>query len=138
MAKRIIHWFTYNVVLGLLPFLASIILHFFAGKPIVDSIVSSPELLFFSLLVCSVTLGDLSNLNTKKATLPVTLMYSSSLLGAVFSAILYGSFLQDSILNGLGSAFQTRVLAMSVWMSLVFLFLTTIAQIAIARKEANR
>ena len=138
MSKRIIHWFTYNVALGLLPFFASVLLRHFAGVPVEQSFMRSPELLFFSLLLCSVTLGDLSNLKGQRSSLLLSLLYSSTLLGAIFSAVLYGSFLQDNIVNGSGSPFQSRVLTISIWMALIFFALTTITQIAIARKETHK
>ena len=62
MAKKLISWFTYNLLFALLPLAASLFLRVIYGSLTTNAIENSPEILFFSLMVSATAMGDLSEI----------------------------------------------------------------------------
>lgn len=136
MANRLVRWFTYNVTFALLPLACSLLLRALAGKLNIEDVAKSPEVLFFSLIVCATALGDLSEV-AKPIGRDITLKIFRSVLlfGAVFSAILYGSLLYDTAIGPGSAAFRSRLLTVSVLMAVAFFILSTVVEAILGKIE---
>ena len=138
MAKRLVRWFTYTIFFALLPLGISILIRSFTGNISLRSIANSPEFLFFSLMVTATALGDLSEtFRNSLRTLTFDILRSGLLLGAVFSAILYGSFIYDSITNPEIDQFRIQLFGLTKWLAIVFGIVSTIAEAWIGRMETS-
>ncbi len=139
-AKRLVHWFMYGCIFALVPFIVSVSLHALAGKLDIDAVASSPEILFFALMVSATALRDLSgiaaSLDGKDAIFD--LLRSVLLLGAMGSAIFYGSLLHDSIIGPGSADFRLRLLWVAIGMAIVLFLLGTVVEILIGRIEGGK
>lgn len=135
MAKRLVRWFTFNVVFALFPLATALLFRNLAGKLTADDIVKSPEVLFFALMVSASALGDLFEVlpsigwDTLLASLGAIL-----LIGAFFSAILYGGLLYNSMLAVTeAEPFRSRLLWYAVFLATSLFGVSTTTEIMIER-----
>lgn len=92
-----LRWFVFTIAMGLLPFGFSALLQALRGVP-PERWQNSPELLFFSVMVCAVQMGEIfTSLSAggevrpfKRAVLGSA--FGMFLLGAILSAALYGVY----------------------------------------------
>lgn len=126
------------MIFALLPLGAGLLLRALAGKFTTETLANSPEILFFSLMVSATALGDLSELAEPLGwDLTIRVLRSALFLGAMFSAILYGSFLYDRVIGPGSEGFRLRLLQVSAWLAVVFFTVSTIAEILLARIESG-
>jgi hypothetical protein len=136
MGNRLVRWFTFTVGFALLPLTVSILLNYLRGSEILATLQRSPELLFFCLMVCATALGDITESSVAVGRdIVLRILSSALLLGAVVSAILYGSFLNEQMAVAGSAAFQRRLFTLAALMSLLFLGLGTVVQVLLARIE---
>lgn len=127
---------TYNLGVALIPLVASIAIHWLTAKLTSNAIASSPEILFFTLVVCASAMGDLSESTALIGrTVNASILYSALLLGLISSAILYGCLLYDGIAGPGDINFRLQLLRMSVVLAVVFFLVSTIAEIYLGRNE---
>ena len=95
-----LRWFVFTITFGLLPFGFSMLLQALHGSGSVGW-RSSPELLFFFVMVCSVQMGEMFGApalggirRTPRRTF-FGIMFSFFLVGAVVSAALYGVYVDQ-------------------------------------------
>lgn len=139
MAKRLIRWFTYNLLFALLPLCAAILLHALAGRLTTEALANSPEILFFAIMVSATAMGDLSDITGILGwDILLRIIASTLLIGAIFSAILYGSFLYDTIIGPGSLVFRARLFRISIWLSIVLFVLGTLVEILVARIEDQK
>ena len=140
MSKRIIRWFTFNVIFALLPLVVLLLLRFFAGKLTAEDMAGSPEILFFALMLSATAMGDLSEVVPGVGWNPTFGVLGSSLMiGAVFSAILYGSllssFLFETTFGAHAELFRSRLFIVSVSLAVLLLAVSTTTEILLGRIE---
>jgi len=138
LGRRLVRWVTYNLGVALIPLVASIAIHWLTAKLTWNAIANSPEILFFTLVVCASAMGDLSESTAVIGrTVTASILYSGLLLGLISSAILYGCLLYDGIAGPGSIDFRLQLLRMSVTLAVVFFLVSTIAEIYMGRNEAN-
>ncbi len=136
MLARLNRWFTFAVAFALLPFATSLLFRRLAGVLTTDAVQQSPELLFFSLMICASALGDLHELTSVVGKDSVMRVLSSALLlGAAFAGILYGGFVYAGLPNQASGTFQRNLFQLSLMLAPTSLFVGTVVQIMIARTE---
>jgi hypothetical protein len=122
----------------LIPLAASVAIRWLTAKLTWNEIASSPEILFFTLVVCASAMGDLSESTALIGrTVTASALYSAFLLGLISSAILYGCLLYDGIAGPGSVGFRLQLLRMSVVLAAVFFLVSTIAEIYLGRNEAT-
>ena len=138
MAERLTRWFTFSVAFSLLPFATSVVLRWLTGTFEWAALHGSPELLFCSLMVSAVALGDLFELNKRiGGDAPLQLLFSIFVIGVIGSAILYGAFVYDQIVTG-PEVFSKKIFAMSVVIAIVYTSMGTCVQILLGKSEIER
>lgn len=122
--KRIINWFTFNVCFAVLPLLFAWFFRALAGKSTLDVGNDFPEILFFSVMVCATTVGDIRGANQQqKWKIYFLILESILILGAICSAVLYGGLKFANVINP-SMLFRARLLSYSVhWNLSSFSFL---------------
>lgn len=137
LTKRFVTWLFFSVVFALLPFLINVILLFLHNKLTFHRAIETPELLFFSIMICATTVNDLFQLSAKvEQDVKIHFFLLVFFLGAVFSAILYGVFCFDSITaqpSAAPSVFKTRLSILSTIISIGILIFGLLAQRFISR-----
>ncbi len=137
MAKKLIRWFTYNLIFALLPLGASLCVRaLLYGNLTTDVLANTPEILFFSLMVSATAMGDLSEIAKPLGWDNLFRIFWFVLFfGAIWSAFLYGIYIYDSI-SGPGSIeFRKRLLSFSMGLSIVFVIFSTTVEVLIAKIE---
>ena len=135
--KRLINWFLFNVCFALLPLISVWFFRALAGKSAVKTIDDFPEILFFSLMVCATTVGDLRGLEKPaKWNKTFLVLESALLLGAVGSAILYGGLRFAGIINPEVS-FRESLLGYSMLITILLFFLSLTSEILISLVDAT-
>nr|MDQ3831115.1 hypothetical protein [Candidatus Tectomicrobia bacterium] len=87
---RLVRWCVYNLLFALLPLgIVTLILYLY-GNLTLQEMANSSEILFFTLMVNATALGDLNESDIAGHRTLSLLFKSVLLLGAMFSAILYG------------------------------------------------
>jgi hypothetical protein len=131
-----VRWVTYNLGVALIPLVFSVAIRWLSGKLGGDVIANSPEVLFFTLVVCATAMGDLSE---STMTMLGNVFFSALLLGLITSAILYGCLLYDGIVgpSAASASFRLHLPSMSVTLAVVFFVLTTAVQIYLGRSEST-
>jgi hypothetical protein len=133
-STRLVRWFTYNLGFALLPLASGLLLRELADRSNQDASLLSSEVLFFSLMVSATALGDLADVSPHiSGGWTLTLCRSALLLGAILSAILYGSFLYDTLLSTGLPEFRSRVFTFSRWLASVLFVLSTLVEVLLAR-----
>jgi hypothetical protein len=136
LGNRLIRWFTFTIVFALVPLGTSVLLRHLEGEPMGETLRTSPELLFFSLMVCATALGDLTEAMVKGAAdLLLRGLFSALLVGAVASAILYGSFIYSSVSTTGAATFRSNLAQISALLAVVFGLLGTAVQVLLGRIE---
>lgn len=136
MAKRLIRWITFDIVFALIPFILILVLRFLTGSLSVQTLSSSPEILFFAIMVSATATGDLYGLADPLGwDVQLRILFSFMLFGAVFSAILYGSFLYDTIIGSISPVFKENLFRLSIFLTSALAILAFLAEILIARIE---
>ncbi len=139
MGDRLVRWFTYNVVFALLPLGAALLLRALAGKLTTEAVANSPEILFFALMVSATAMGDLSEIAAPLGwDLTFRILGSALLIGAVFSSILYGSLLYDSVIGPGSAAFRSRLLTVSIVLAVVLFIVCALVEILLGRIEVKK
>jgi hypothetical protein len=101
---------------------------------------SSPEILFFALMVCATARGDLSELEPSIGwNRSFSILGSALMIGAIVSAMLYGSLLFSSLFeSSLGAEavlFRSRLLIPSIVFAFVFLGISTWTEILLGKLD---
>jgi len=135
--KRLINWFTFGVCFALLPLLFAWIFRALAGKDSLEANSDFPEILFFSVMVCSTTISDIRGANKQQSWSNYFLALESILtLGAIVSAGLYGGIRFASILNP-SIAFRMQLLTYSILLTIALFLCSTASQIMISTVEGT-
>jgi len=136
LANRLIRWITFDIVFALIPFIIIVVLRALMGSLSAEKLSDSPEILFFAIMVCGTATGDLYGIadplgwdNLLKV------LFSLMLLGAVFSAILYGSFLYNTIIGPDSPLFKENLFHVSIYMTSSLAILAFLTEFLIARVE---
>jgi hypothetical protein len=138
MLVRLNRWFTFAVAFALLPFVTSILFRRLAGVLTIDAVQQSPELLFFSLMICAAALGDLNEFTAIVGKDPVMrVLGSAMLIGAAFAGILYGGFVYAALPGQTSGLFQRNLFQLSLILAPTSLFVATVVQVMIAKTEAT-
>ena len=139
VAKRLVRWFTFTVLFALLPVGVTALLRYLTASLSIRALEDSPEILFFSLMICATALGDLQEVRSAVGRdVPLSVLSSALLLGAAVSAILYGSLAYDKIITGGTPLFQKNLLAVSLAVAGTFFVLALLVQILVAKIEEAR
>lgn len=134
LGNRLVRWFTYNLGFALLPLIASITLRALNGSLNAQAVANSPEILFFALMVSATAMGDISEFSVPVGwDLRFRVFWSCLLLGAVWSAILYGGLLYDSIIGPGSPSFKSRLLVLSIIVAVLLFFVSTIVEALLGR-----
>ena len=134
LGKRLVRWFTYNLGFALLPLVAAVTLRVLNGTLTTQAVSNSSEILFFALMVSATAMGDIS-----EVTVPVgwdlrfRVFWSCLLLGGIWSAILYGGLLYDSIIGPGSPSFRSRLLVLSIIVAVLLFLVSTIVEILLGR-----
>ncbi len=133
MTKRLLRWFTFNVVFALFPLITAILFRKLAGKLTPDDIAQSPEILFFALMISATALGDLSEV-IPSVGLDALLgaLAAILLIGSIFSAILYGGLLYNSIMDT-DPIFRARLLNYSIFLAVSLFGVSTLTEVMLGR-----
>jgi hypothetical protein len=134
VTSALIRWVTYSVVFALLPVAIVVFLRGLASKLSWNDLASSPEFLFFAIMLNATALGDLSELAPalRKESL-YRCLHSALLLAAVISAVFYGCLVFEGIFATAPGLFRWRLLLVSFGLDGVSLILSTAAEILLAR-----
>lgn len=134
MGKRMIRWITYNLAFALLPLLAAVTMQMLNGTLTTQFVANSPELLFFALMVSATAMGDISEITTAIGEdIRIRISWSCLFFGAVWSAILYGALLYDSIIGPNSASFQQRLLTLSIFVATLLFIVSTFVEVILAR-----
>ena len=138
LAKRLVRWLLYNTIFALLPLGLSVLLRALAGKLSIEALTSSPDILFFALMISATAMGDMSETAAPLGwDITFTILGSALLLGAVTSAILYGSLLYDSIVIPGSADFRERLLWVSIGLGVIMFILGTVVEVLIGKIEGK-
>lgn len=130
--KKFINWLLFNVCFALLPLVSVWFFRSLVGRNTVETINDYPEILFFSLMVCATTVGDLRGLEKPvRWNLSFLILESALLLGAIGSAILYGGLRFAGIINP-EVEFRERLLNYAIWLTVLLFSLSVTSEILIA------
>ena len=140
LLKRLIRWFTFNVVFALVPLVVLLGMRYLTGKLTGDDIAASPEVLFFALMVSATAMGDLFELIGSTDWKPsLGILGSSMLLGGALAAILYGALVSSLLYNDAigpdAKSFRSGLLIVSLALGLVLLVVSTLTEVLIGRLE---
>jgi hypothetical protein len=138
VAKRLVRWVAFNVVFALFPLITALLFRHLAGKLTADDIAKSPEILFFALMLSATALGDLFELfPTIGWDTLLAAMGAILLIGAVFSAILYGGLLYNSMVEAGGESFRSRLLMYSALLAIGLFAVSTATEVMLGRIEGK-
>lgn len=138
LAKRLVRWLTYNVIFALLPLAVSVLLRALVNKLSIQDFSNSPEILFFALTISATAMGDLSEIASPLGwDIYFSIFGSALLLGAVFSSILYGSLVYDSIIGPGSMEFREKLLVFSIGLAIILFFLSTVVEVLIGKIEGK-
>lgn len=139
MKERILRWIKYNLIFALLPLGVSILFRFLVDKLSFDSLSNSPELLFFSIMVSATSLDDISEIKKyySKLDFTIKILGSALLFGAIWSAILYGTFLYDSLVVNNELSIRESLFKISIYMGIALFIISTSVQIIIGKIESH-
>ena len=137
MKKRLIRWFFIILPFALIPFAIGIFLRLIAGEFTLGNIASSPEILFFTLMVCATALSDRNEIDQiSKSQTVFQLLGSALIIGAVFSAILYGILLYNNIFEHDAVGFQSpSFFWFEIVFAIIFLVIGTVTEVIIGQIE---
>jgi hypothetical protein len=136
LAKRLTQWITFDILFALIPFMFTVLLRYLAGSLSVTQLSESPEILFFAIMVCATTTGDLHELfNPIRWDTRLRILFSFMLFGAIFSSVLYGSFLYDTLIGSNSELFKQNLFQVSIYLTLSLTLVALLVQILIARVE---
>lgn len=133
--ERFIYWFCFNIAIASLPLLMVWLMKLISGLKIIDKNNDLPELLFFSLVFCISTVGDIEiRKNSQIDYIKFLILKLILLVGAILSSIMYGAVKIAATLN---SNFQIQ--SSAFWLiifSIIFLFgLSIISQVFITKSD---
>lgn len=136
--KRISRWFWCNLVFALTPLGLMLLIRFLGQKLNFQDIASSPEILFFSLILCATSLGDALEYRNpaNRDTLFTNIAFALIFIGLI-SAVLYGCLLFDTVLELQQISFRTRLLMFSIPLALSSLLVSYYTQTMIGKIEGT-
>jgi hypothetical protein len=130
--KKFLNWLLFNVFFALLPLISVWFFRSLAGQSTVSTLNDFPEILFFSLMVCATTVGDLRGLEKPARWNRTFLVLESALLlGAIGSAILYGGLRFAGIIRP-DVSFHATLLSYSLALTVLLFLLSLTSEILIA------
>lgn len=129
LQNRLIRWAKYNLLFSLLPFGCHIVLRALAEKLDWTLIASSPELLFFSLMISMTSVSDLSELKSITQNMKLKILEAILSLGGVSCAVLYGAHLYNGMSESPSPHFQYNLFITSIFTALFLFILSTVVQI---------
>jgi uncharacterized membrane protein len=130
---RLIRFLTYNLFFALLPLIISIVLRLLRNIVVPGGAYAS-ELLFFGIMISATVMGDMTDeIKLIGGDAKFELMRSIMMYGAVFSAILYGSYFYDSISPNGNSIFQSNVSTLSIFLAIMLFSAGTSIELLIVK-----
>jgi hypothetical protein len=139
VAKRLVRWFTFNVVFALFPLITAILFRDLAGKLTSDDIAKSPEILFFAIMLSATALGDLVEIFPSIGwDVLLGAMAAILFIGAVFSAILYGGLVYNSMIETGAESFRSRLLFYSMFLAIGLFAVSTATEVMLGRIEGKK
>ena len=138
VGKRIISWLTYNVALGLLPVVMPVGFLWLANRLTVESLVATPGVFFFALMVSATSLRDIHEmLGPLSGDLSLMVFYSIFLFGVIVSSAFYGCFLWDTVVGLRVVVLRMRLFLAAVTLAGVLLLLGAAVQLFLGRVTAR-
>ena len=126
--RKFINWIVFHAIFALFPLLSVWFFRSLLSKTTVESVHDFPEILFFSLVVCASTVGDLRSVDKpKRWTITFWILEAALLIGAIGSAILYGGIRFASIINP-EIGFRAQLIRQSIWLTILLFALSVTAQ----------
>lgn len=139
MVKRLVRWITFNVIFALFPLITALLFRDLAGKLTTDDIAKSPEILFFALMVSATALGDLFEIFPSVGWDALLVIMGAILfIGAVFSAILYGGLVYNSMIETGAESFRSRLLFYSLFLAIGLFAVSTATEVMLGRIEGKK
>lgn len=128
------------MLFAILPLVAVIILHALAGTLTVQSIIDSPEILFFSLMISASVLGDLHAMPSQPARWDwiIALVWAVLLFGVILSTLLYGFLIYDTKVAPGPSIFRENLLWVSLILATFYGIMGTVVQVWIGKIAGPR
>jgi len=136
MGKRLVKWFTFTVLFAFIPLFSSILIRYLTGRLSFPSHSDTQEFIFFSLMICSTSIGDLLDfLPQKEWNLLIRITWSTLLFCIIMSALMYGSWVYENTLSLGPAVFKDNLLSVSVFLAGSLFILTLAIQIFIGKAE---
>lgn len=138
MGKRILNWFIFGIFFALMPLIIYIVLHYLSETSVkLNECI--PELLFFTIMICSTCLWDVNDMKRKiKSDIVFNMFFASLIILLIFSAILYGGMQFQNMQNNIEFMSLQKVYTFSIIMATGSGILGTIIQIVLSRIEVQR
>jgi hypothetical protein len=137
VGKRLIRWFVINILFALIPFFASLTIHWLGDKLGESGWSMAPELVFFSLMVSVTAFTDVLDISEAIGwDVFLTLMGFALLAGALWSAVMYGIYLYSHVLSVPSSVFQARFFFFASVVAGVLFALSLLVEIVISKVKA--
>jgi hypothetical protein len=137
MANRLAKWVLFTVLFAILPITISLLLTYLTGseKNIYDF---STEVLFFTIMIGSVSLSDLVGLNRIVKDVILTLFIGFFILMVLYSSIMYGSLLYANIMVLEVELMKERIFLISSLLALLSCALGTVIQVLLNKTGATK
>jgi hypothetical protein len=129
-------WFTFAVAFALMPLVTTCILRYLKDAFTWNEVARSPDVLFFSVMICATALGDIVDAKARfEAYQPWPPTVALLSIGAVLTAVLYGALVFDTLdANGMTLS-HLKLLQVSAALACACLALGTAVQINIGLAE---
>lgn len=132
MADRMAKWIIYTIVFAFIPISISLLFTYLSDVPrnVYDFM---GEILFFTIMVSSTSLSDISKLNRMVRDFVLSIFIGVFIILVVTCSVLYGSILYGQMINITTEIFNSRVFYISVILSIISAVLGTIIQFFLGR-----
>lgn len=136
--KRLIRWFVVNVLFALTPLIASLVIHWCADKLPISGWAIVPEIVFFSVMISVTAFTDILEISEVIGwDVFLTFTGLALLVGAVWSAVMYGVFVYGHVLTMPTPTFQYRFLYCAKSVAVVLFALSVAVEVFISRVKAS-
>jgi hypothetical protein len=139
VGNKLFRWIVFNLVLALFPLGATLFVHSLTGKLTYTVLVNSPEILFLALTVSATALRDLyESAPFLRKEMIYNVLYYALFLGLIMSAVFYGLFILDSIINPDTPGLRAALLKYSIALTLLLSSCSAITVVLLSRIEAKQ
>lgn len=135
--KRFVNWIFFNFLFALIPLVSAWILRVLVGKPIFDLNNDYPEFLFFSLMVCATTVGDLRYEKSKSESTGYLVIELLLFFFVVAIAIFFGA-LKFMSLTDPDSTSQRTSMSGILYFAFVVFIVSLLTQISLISSPGRR